>query len=397
VCRGCVANSECESGVCEPAGTCAAPDSVVYVAPTGIDQGPCSMAMPCQTVTYGWSQLDDTKTTLYLNPGAYLIAGALAATGTRAIVGPALGIASIEHSGATQLAIVAMPGSTLSLRDVTFFDRVACNGGALEAIRVKATPSASYGFDLYNGCTATLADTDVTGGESIGVYSNGMLSMVRMEIEGNGGNGVHADGGSLSISDSDIEANNGLGVFAQNTDVTIVRTTLRSNLIGGAELRLGVFDLVNNFIDHNGNSSANLCGGLYLQQPATGSRVEFNTIAFNVGDTAAGSYGGFYCDPSLTAPNNIIYNNARGSDTTTPTSQVGGGCSVGNSLVLDGMFGPDELGFVRPNSTPFDLHIGVATSPAVGAAQPSTIFEDIDGQIRPNQGASDLGADEFYP
>ena len=52
-CRGCVADSECASGIClESNGTCADASSAVFVTVGGSDTGTCSQSAPCATMTY---------------------------------------------------------------------------------------------------------------------------------------------------------------------------------------------------------------------------------------------------------------------------------------------------------------------------------------------------------
>jgi hypothetical protein len=48
-CRACEADDECTSGACDrDTGECIASANVIYVAPSGIDAGSCTMMSPCE-------------------------------------------------------------------------------------------------------------------------------------------------------------------------------------------------------------------------------------------------------------------------------------------------------------------------------------------------------------
>jgi len=55
-----------------------------------------------------------------------------------------------------------------------------------------------------------------------------------------------------------------------------------------------------------------------------------------------------------------------------------------------------DAGFVSPGAPDEDYHL-LPSSPAIDAADPSSVADDVDGQSRPAGAAPDIGADEFTP
>jgi len=68
---------------------------------------------------------------------------------------------------------------------------------------------------------------------------------------------------------------------------------------------------------------------------------------------------------------------------------------VGTYNGLGTMLSDSSAGFVSPGSPDYDYHI-LASSAAKDQATGSTTSLDIDGQSRPNDGVSDIGADEYW-
>lgn len=194
---------------------------------------------------------------------------------------------------------------------------------------------------------------------------------------------------------------NGVGVSASLGTLTMVNTKVSSNGGGGVAITNSGFKLVNNVIVLNGGTGS-FFGGVKIDQIAAGTtlrEMSFNTIANNLGPT--GIVTGVACSLVLTActfSNNIIFDNVVSSGITQTTgnncsytySDIGPGVVVGGTGNLS--VGPQ---FVDVSGGNFHL---MGTSPVKDKADPAaTLGTDFDGDVRPQGGARDMGADEVKP
>jgi hypothetical protein len=333
-CRGCSSHAECAgSKVCLPDGACGIADDVAYVAPgpDGTDNAVCSMATPC------------TK-----------VANALA-TGRR----------YLKLHGTTDEAVTIKDRNVIVLADPGAILTRTSNGNLLI---IDGTSDVQI-YDLaINGASGNGAGISLPSGGSQS------LTLTRVTMSGNNGTGgaITASGGTVNLYQSTIIGNTG----------------------GGISLSATSFDLENNVIAKNGNGGI-LFGGVLVSQLGSGThRIEFNTIAQNVGNT--GFTTGVTCQliaKPISFGNNIVYGNSgmqvSGQNCAWTYSDVGPDPAAGmGNLNADPLY---------VNTVQGNFHV-TSGSPVINQADPNaTLGVDLDGNARPQGGRRDIGADEYAP
>jgi hypothetical protein len=198
------------------------------------------------------------------------------------------------------------------------------------------------------------------------------VSLVRVVLMNNPGGGISASatGGTVSVAQSTVSGNRGGGISISNA----------------------TFDLTNNFIVANGSPLLNgsTVGGVVLQGPSGQSRFEFNTVAFNSARAGTLSSAGVACSvPNLVAPGNIVTSNSEGLAF---PAQTKGECTYGTSFIAPGSEA-NTLKF-KSITDPLDLHLTAESPTSVRDAGGACTGTDVDGDLRPQGAACDLGADE---
>jgi hypothetical protein len=190
-----------------------------------------------------------------------------------------------------------------------------------------------------------------------------------------------------------IRNNDGRGIQATACALTLDRSTLYLNTLGGIRIEgsSSPYSITNNFIYDNGNTSqAATIGGVGLLVTAPSSaRFEFNTLIRNKALATSTEAGGVQCAGAISAPHNIIAENQRGL-VTTPSVQTQGSCSFPMSIVQENL---DGLDFLSTGAVPYDLHLGPSSVARDYSNMSTTVDYDWDGQPRPGSG-KDCGADE---
>jgi len=253
---------------------------------------------------------------------------------------------------------------------------------------------------VFKTQTATiLADPGTTltstGGTAIAFMMMGSnVQVYDLEIMGTKNSAaVVAGGNKLSLNRVKIH-DCGMIAVTNAGQLTVSRSKIYSNPAGGLGLT-GSFDVTNSVIVHNGGDGTAF-GGVSITG-AGQSTFEFNTVADNDAKGGGANVGGVLCTTSgFQAPNNIIARNTSMGDASAANANVAANtpCDFTGTTIQTDVAG---LAFVDPDNTPFDYHIGSASTAKDTAGVLSLISQDFDSQARPYGPGKDRGADEYHP
>jgi hypothetical protein len=351
VCRGCIADSECASLVCDTsAHACAAASNIVYVdCVNGADsQNGLTPATAVQKISVG------VMKAMQANASFVHVAKTPGAT-----------ICNLENLSLNNvnLTFVGDPPAVVSSKDM--------NNPAVE---VKGTSKVVF---------RSLTFAHAIGSPAAGILvssSMANLSVLQCTIFDNAEYGIDANnGGKVTVDRSIIGDVNGTA----------------PNKLGGIRVS-GPFTIINNFIVNNGSDVApsGSSGGIDMRtiNSITPKDIINNTIA---GNHSTGLGTGISCEPvgtNANVVNNVLYNNkAQGTLSETDMCPLTYTCT---DQVLSG------TGNVLITSSPFvsstDFHLaGVSTCRNAGTSNGAPPY-DIDGEPRPDPttGLVDIGADE---
>ncbi|HWO23735.1 MAG TPA: right-handed parallel beta-helix repeat-containing protein [Kofleriaceae bacterium] len=334
-CTECRAHTDCTSQVCLPDGRCADEADVAYVdGAAPTTATACTRAAPCHQLTL-----------------------ALAVSPARPVIKVMAGMVVEDSSRSIfnrTVTIVADPGAVLTRTGTGDFLRV--EGGAARVT------------------IQDLAVANIQGSGAAVFLRDGELLLDRVEISNNG-IGVRVGGGALRLARSRITRNRDAGLSIDNNSAS--------------------FEVVGN--DFLGNGNAGSISGAVRINNAQGpvARLELNSF---YGNLAGGRGAAIDCDGPLVLRNNLV----SGAVGAPPIQQLSGNCThaysifylLSNPLPAGTNNRAEDPQFVDPANG--DLHIK-ASSPAVGSADPGTLFDalselDRDGDRR--AAPADIGADE---
>lgn len=344
-CRACRAHSECASAACLPDGSCAAEETVAYLAPTGDDSAACTQARPCRSFALG----------LATGRPVLKLAGTVAE--------------SVLIEGGRRVTVLAEPGAALTGAGTgaNLLIRGAGTRVAIHGLTIAQAPNTELGYGVFVPPGAGTPYVELTG----------------VELRRNPAGAISVSVGTLALTRSTLVDNLGGGLYVAGVATTFVIT--------------------DNVIAYNGRARApgtSALGGATLLANTEGSRFERNTVAFNESD---GTYaGGVHCSgPLVGATGNLLYHNGEadglGGVKVTGATQLApaNGCATGTSLAVP--TDARHLGFRSPITPPYDFHLSAETPASVIDAGGACSGRDLDGDPRPLGAACDLGADERSP
>lgn len=346
-CRACNADVECASAACDEfAGTCMDETTVLYVAVGGDDTGECTRLAPCATVSTALGKVTATRAFIAVAKGTYRDAASVSAV-TATISGASWDSTDSKilwRSGAGIPHVFEVANSALTFKALTLDGR----HGATDVVHGTA-------------CTLWLGDVDLLNGTNDGLYAEmATVDLFGIGASGNGNHGVEVATSNVWMDSAYIDSSGAQGLAVTNSDYTIFDSIFTQNV-----------------------------GGVVFSSPSTpGTHVfDFNTVVYN--NTGAATQA-IQNNRAMTITNSIIAGNGK-------TPQVPLTATVAYCL-LDDLASPGtgnligDPAFVSP---PWDLHL-TAASPARDKADPAaTLTHDYDYDPRPQNGRSDIGADEF--
>jgi hypothetical protein len=338
VCRGCSKHADCASAACLPDGSCVDEGTIAYVAGMGTGTA-CTRTAPCGTLA--------------------------AAVGKgKAYVKVAAGAAVKD----TQVTVIDGKAVTILADEGAKLDRDG--DGAILEVR-------SAGADVK------IFDLEITG-------ASGSSGANGIDVSPNGG------APKLTLTRVKLTGNQGLGLSSTGGAVTVTQSTIAGNTGGGVSITNATFDITNNFIYRNGNSTTATVGGASIAPMAGSASVfAFNTVADNQIQNSGALAGGVFCDTSgFAAVNNLVVRNYVNNDPNRANANTSGLCTFPTSTIAANVTG---LSFARPDDNPYDYHLKAGSSAIDQAISQSTVAVDVDGDARPQGAQKDIGADEYKP
>jgi hypothetical protein len=352
-CRGCNAHDECASAVCDiAASACVDPAQIVYAVPDG------SFGVECGTQELPCASLDDAVLKVNFDRSYLRLTGMFSSRLT---------------IPAGRFRVIG-EGATLDLTPIDF-DTTA-------GITVSA--DAQVFIDSLR-----VTNLSVAGGISC---ESAQLTLRRVIVDSNEGNGVTANRCSLVIEESRVTGNSQLGVAASaggGGNLVIERSLIADNYTGG----VNAFDVPallirNNLILRNSNLGQ-YHGALRLNGIGPNSFISYNTI---VGNRVNENYIGIIACGGAVLSSNIIWGNEFPGD----VDQTIMGCEdVRNNLSDSTLEGRAQnfLGDPAFASVTDDDYRLMPGSPAIDLGDPDLAnLLDYAGNRRPQGAAPDLGA-----
>lgn len=253
--------------------------------------------------------------------------------------------------------------------------------GGIDLTLAKVLGNGGVGLAEFDDGDVSLVRATISGAEDIGVTLDGVATLLRTHVTGNGG-GIAVSDGSLSLGRSTIAGNSGEigGIAAVNAKVALRQSTVGANSSagdGGGIALVGSSSLQATNATIAENSAAGAGGGVFI---GAGGAVELNavTIASNLTETLG---GGIALEPgaSATVDNSLLAENRAGSsgpDCFAASLSSGGGNLVGVPGGCAGFGGGADvvgraarIGALQPNGGPTSTVALLPGSPAIGAAQ----------------------------
>ena len=266
---------------------------------------------------------------------------------------------TVTGSGLQSGGAISTQGADTIIDNVIYDNDASANGGGIFVDNQSSSPTLIQYNRIYNNAAGTVGAT--IGG---GIYIfNGPVTIDGNEIYNN----AAFYGGGIGVSN---QAN--INALIQNNLIYNNQALLNdsANGAGGGVLLGGPARLIHNTIVDNSASSAR-GGGVYIAGAAATVSITNTIVASN---TASSNPGLYNASGTVSGSLNNIYNN---------TGNV--------SLPFTITENPHFASYPGDN-----FHLSANSTALLNAALSTNVTNDVDGQVRPFNGGSDVGADEFY-
>ena len=422
-CRGCRDHDECVgsglAGICNrKTGMCVPTGAVVYVdLKTDIENpsaacGEAPAEGACATIGKALEIVaaNGEKTTVSVANGNYgeslVVASDVLIVGTsetETVVEPIVkNTPVVQVSGPWEVVIdtVKLFNAEALNDDASQADGIRCSGASIAVYGARIDENAQDGISTTD-CRLRVENSALSLNKGVGIdIAGGTVTMRDATVSDSGGVGIDIAGGTVTMRDATVSDSGGVGIDIAGGTVTVDSSTVVENDEGGIRIRDADFRVVNTFVLGNGGLEAPF-GGVSIENTDKSLQVfSFNTVSAN---TSSGVKGvSCTTTPQMTAENTIVYSSADQA-----VQDVSGTCVWAYSNIEAGEFvggggniREDPL-FAAPTAIPFSRgnfklrNEPGAVSPCIDRADPNaTVERDFEGGRRPNNGRSDMGADE---
>jgi hypothetical protein len=378
-----------DSGACTSDPDCAALDPN---APVCLDQTSCVQCAPDRTdACTGTSPVcgDDHRcracaTDDECGSGVCLDGGACAA---------AADVGYVEDGGTGTACTQEAPCGTLDAASATGRPVIKVTGTIVDA----QLASFSAGSVQIVGAPGARVSRN-TAGAIVEVKGTASVAIRDLRFSGGFGDAITQDDAtsSLALARVVLDENAGYGVSSRGGTLTMTGCVVSGNNFGGVSAQDVTFAITNSIFVVNGDGSQSTVGGLRLA-PFGASRFEFNTVADNTSTIGNEATRSLNCTAALVVRDNIFRTNYPGTTGVSPLCTVQFSLfdqvapATGDNKVGDAMF--DRIDPLDPTHPAY--YRLAPGSAAIDSADPSAAMTiDIDGDARPANGRSDIGADE---
>lgn len=233
------------------------------------------------------------------------------------------------------------------------------------------------------------------GGDVLGSQNSGSLTVRNLIVTANNGNGANCQtSGTLTIYGSQLINSSQLGIYTVACNLTVDGVWINHNTGGGISVSSD-FKIINSIITNNTGA-----GGFTQVTAGTNMTFSNNTVADNTSSVTAAAGVTCVTPGSFDVTNTILYNNLKGG---TITETNCGGSFDASDDVSAGPQSTVDLtmqmpGFKKTTPVSADSYHLLSTSPCIGEASPLFAPDhDFDFEPRPDgaTGKPDIGADEL--
>ncbi|MCA1665264.1 MAG: right-handed parallel beta-helix repeat-containing protein, partial [Myxococcales bacterium] len=262
-----------------------------------------------------------------------------------------------------------------------------------------AAGSYNENVGVNNGAVVYLVGADgvvvrPTNMDALGAMNGGSLTIRNLVATAPSGNGGNCQGASFKAYDSQFVGSSQNGVYSSNCDLLLDGVWVDSNVGSGVYVNAGNFQVLNSIITRNSNS-----GGFY--QVANGASTVFanNTVADNSASGSSAGVACPLNASTLIVRNTILYNNKGTAGSVIGETNCAGefdasdDASAGPQSTVD-LTNNKKPGFKGGTPVSPDSYHITATSPCRHEATP-LYAPDHDFDFEPRSSTMpDIGADE---